>query len=254
MNTSRLLLAGGVALLAAVTGFCIGVPAEDQPSPSAVWAHGNTVLVFATFPSCTEDSAPAHLTMQTLISKDGGKTWAWRGPSMPWSMVEYILESGDEIWLAGENYDSEGPASVPFLLLLDADSMEWPQLEIHSGYTELMAVARDERDSNRFLAWANHLLLSPDDPDYTDDGKNPLFLHESLDRGRTWHVVRKEKDVPKSAPGLRFFQQIKEQSEGWRISSRQPGGVAVLEHQQPDGKWHSAGRLPTPIQNCEARQ
>src|SRR6185437_2736177 len=107
-----------------------------------------TVLVFALFPSCEEESATRRQTMQTLISKDGGKSWNWRGPRMPWSMLEFILESGDQIWIAGENYNPEGPASEPFLLLVDADSMEWSQLRIYDRYTELRAVARDERDSN----------------------------------------------------------------------------------------------------------
>ena len=229
-------------------------PQDDQPTPNLVWSHGKTVLVFAVFPACEDESPTPRQTMQTLISKDGGKTWDWRGPRMPWSMLEYILESGDEIWLAGENYDAEGPASEPFLLLVGADSMEWPQLKIYDRYTELTAVARDDRDGNKLLAWVNHLMLDPDDPDLPHDGSDPMFLHESLHRGQTWHVVRQEKNTPKSAPEVRFFEPISEQSGAWRISRSKTKtaspSVTLLEHQGPDGKWHRAGRLPSPIQNC----
>lgn len=254
----QLFLSLGLVLLAAGTSFCAGFAENDQPTPNLVWSHGKTVLVFAVFPACEDESAVPRQTMQTLISKDDGKTWNWRGPRMPWSMLEYILQSGDEIWLAGENYDPEGPASEPFLLLVDADSMEWPQLRIYDRYTELTAVARDERDGNRFLAWVNHLMLPPDDPDVPEDGSDPMFLHESLDRGRTWHVIRTEKEAPKSAPGLRFFQPTSEQSGAWRISTTKMktgmSGGSVLEHKARDGKWHPAGRLPSPIQNCTVRK
>ena len=257
LNKPQLLLSIGMVLLAAGTSFCTGVPKDDQPTPDLVWAHGQTVLVFALFPACEDESPTPRQTMQTLISKDGGKTWDWRGPRMPWVMLEYILESGDEIWIAGENYDAEGPASAPFLLLVDADSMEWPQLKIYDRYTELMAVARDDRDGNRLLAWVNHLMLDPDDPDLPQDGSDPMFLHESLDRGQTWHVIRIEKDVPKSLPGLRFFQPISEHSGAWRISTTKmktaSSSASFLEHQAPDGKWHPAGRLPSPVQNCTVR-
>ena len=254
LNKAQLLLSLGIVLLTSVSGFCAGVPQDDQPTPDMVWAHGKTVLVFASFPSCEDESATPHQTTQTLISQDGGKSWNWRGPRMPWTMLEYILESGEEIWIAGENYNAEGPASEPFLLLVDADSMEWPQLRIHDRYTELLAVARDERDGNRFLAWINHLMARESDPpfDPPEDGSDPMFLHESLDHGQTWHVVRQEKNAPKSAPGLRFFQPISQQSGAWRISSTKTNSssVSVLEHRARDGKWHPAGRLPSPIQNC----
>lgn len=254
LNKPQLFLSLGIVLLTAVSAFCAGVPGDDQPSPSMVWSRGNTVLVFASFPACEDESATPHRTMQTLISKDGGKTWNWRGPRMPWSMLEYILVSGDEIWLAGENYNPEGPASEPFLLPVDGDSMEWPQLEIYDRYTELTAVARDDHDGNRFLAWVNHLMLPADDPDLPEDGSDPMFLHESLDRGRKWHVIKKEKDVPKSPPGLRFFEPISEQSGTWRISKTSQSSASELEHKKRDGKWHPAGRLPSPIQNCVVRE
>lgn len=256
LNKAQLFLSLAIVLLAAVHGSCAGVPGDDQPSPSMVWSHGNTVLVFASFPACEDESATPRPTMQTLISKDNGKTWNWRGPRMPWSMLEYILGSGDEIWVAGENYDAEGPASEPFLLLVDADSMEWPQLRIYERYTELTAVARDERDGNRFLAWVNHLMPDESEPPFDPpaDGSDPMFLHESLDQGQTWHVVRMEKDAPKSAPGLRFFEPISEQSGAWRISSTSQSSASLLEHQDRKGKWHPAGRLPSPIQNCVVRQ
>ena len=254
LDKAQLFLSLAIVLLTVVSGFGSSVAEDDQPSPSMVWSHGNTVLIFASFPACEDESATPHQTMQTLISKDGGQTWNWRGPRMPWSTVDYILQSGDEIWVAGENYDPEGPASRPFLMLVDGDSMEWPQLEIYDRYTELMAVARDDRDGNRLLAWVNHLMLPPDDPDLPEDGSDPMFLHESLDRGRTWHVIRKEKDVPKSAPGLRFFQPISEQSGAWRISKTSQSSASLLEHQDREGKWHRSGRLPSPVQNCVVRK
>jgi hypothetical protein len=257
-NKARLLVSLGIVLLTAAGAFCAAVPQDDQPTPDLVWSHGRTVLVFASFPSCEDESATPHRTTQTLISKDGGKSWNWRGPRMPWTMLEYIFQSGDEIWIAGENYDSEGPASEPFVLLVDADSMQWPQLEIYGRYSELLAVAHDERDGNRFLAWVNHLMPDESEPSFDppEDGSDPMFLHESLDKGQTWHVVSQEKNAPKSLPGLRFFEPISEQSGAWRISNtkRGPSSVSVLEHKARDGKWHRAGRLPSPIQNCVVRK
>lgn len=243
LNKTRLLLLAGTALLTAVTGFCIGVPPDDPPSPNGIWVHGDTVLLFAMFPACKEEGGPSHTALQTLVSKDGGRNWAWRGPRLTWSYFEFILDTGDEIWLAGNNYNPEGPASDPYVLLFDADSMEWPQFQIFNGDDELMAVARDDRDNNRFLAWVNHLINSEE----TD----PTFLHQSLDHGRTWHIVKQVKSVPRSAAGLHFFQEIPQQSGAWRISNTDQPRTSFLEHQEPDGKWHPAARLPLPIQKCE---
>jgi hypothetical protein len=251
LNKTRLLFFAGAALLTIATGFCIGVPENDSPSPSGVWTHGDTVLLFTTFPACKADDEPPHRFLQTLVSKDGGKTWAWRGPRLTWSNFEYIMDTGNEIWLAGDSYSAEGPAYDPFLVLFNADSMEWPQLKIYEGEDELMAVAHDDRNSNRFVAWVNHLMLPPGDPD-ADDGTDSTFLHESLDRGQTWHAVRKVKRIPKSAPGLHFFQEIPQRSGAWRIASTYHSSAAFLEHLEPDGSWRPAAKLPSPIQkSCE---
>jgi hypothetical protein len=243
LNKTRLLLSAGAAFLAAVTGFCIDVPEENLTSPQGIWAHGDTVLLFGMMHRCKDEVDIPYRPQQTLVSKDGGKTWARRGPRLMGSTVDFILDTGEEIWIAGDSYDSEGPANTPFLLLFDADSTEWPKFDIYDGYDELLALAHDNRDSNRFLAWVNHLMSNED----TD----PTFLHESLDHGRTWHAVKKVKRVPKSSPGLHFFQQIPQQSGAWRIANAdQPS--AALERLGPDGKWHQAAKLPLPIQeSCE---
>jgi hypothetical protein len=111
-----------------------------------------------------------------------------------------------------------------------------------------MAVAKDERDGNRFVAWVTHLMLSPDDPDSADD--DPMFLHESLDRARTWHVLKKVKSVPKASPGMRFFEEIPRQSGGWRITN--DNQHSALEHLGQDRKWHSVAKAALPIQeSCE---
>src|SRR6185437_12729877 len=69
LNKPQLLLSIGMVLLAAGTSFCTGVPKDDQPTPDLVWAHGQTVLVFALFPACEDESPTARQTMQTLIPK-----------------------------------------------------------------------------------------------------------------------------------------------------------------------------------------
>jgi hypothetical protein len=254
LNKARLLLLAGVAILATVTGFCIGVP-EENLTTLGIWAHGDTVLLFSTVHACKEDEETAHPPLQTLVSKDGGKTWAARGPRLLWSKLEFILDTGEEIWIAGDSYDAEGPANTPFFLLFDADKMEWPKFDIYDGYDELLTVAHDDHDGNRFLAWVNHLMLDPTDPDAAEDpGIDPTFLHESLDHGRTWHAVKKVKRVPKSAPGLHFFQEIPQQSGSWRIAGADQSSAA-LEQLGTDGKWQQSARLPLPVQErCEEQQ
>jgi hypothetical protein len=245
------LLSAGFVLLAITTGFCIGLRAYVPPSPIGIWTHGDTVLVFATFPACKDAAEPSQNILQTLVSTDGGRNWVWRGPRLMWSTFDSILDTGDEIWIAGYNYDAEGPGSDPFVLRFEADSMDWPQLQIYNGYAELMAIAHDDHDGNRFLAWVTHLMLLPEDPDY-DENDDPMFLHESLDRGQTWHAVKKVESAPKSMPGTHFFQDIPRQSGAWRIANADHGGKAFLEHMEADRKWHAAGKLPLPeLEKCE---
>jgi hypothetical protein len=233
-------------LLATIPGVC-AQDQEEKLSFVGVWAHGDTVLLFATVHKCNDEINETTQPLQTLVSKDEGKTWARSGPRLMWSKFEFILDTGTEIWIAGDNYDAEGPASSPFILLADPDRRDWQKFEIYHGYDELIAVARDERDGNRFLAWVNHLMLF-DNPDGEDD---PTFLHESLDHAGTWHPLRKVKSVPKVATGLRFFEEIPNKSRGWRITnSDQP--TSALEHLGQDGKWHQVAKAALPIQmSCE---
>jgi hypothetical protein len=176
--------------------------------------------------------------MQTLVSQNGGQSWNRGGPRLFGSSFLYILNVGEETWIAGDSY-AEGPAHDSFLILVDPNQTEWPEFPIFDGPEEFRALAHDERNPNRFLAWIDHV-------DLNDTDATHIFLHESLDRGRTWHVVKEVKRVPRAMPGLRFFQELPQESGGWRISTFTL--PRTLEHLGADGKWHEAAKLPLPIQ------
>jgi len=140
-----------LALLVTSACFCVsGPPAQDNDVPLwGIWARGDTVLLFAHVRNCEEDSG-AYKPAQTLVSTDGGRTWAMKGPRLIGRSFQYILNVGDEIWLAGDSY-AEGPATNPFLLLVDPQRDDWPEFQIYDGNEEFRALAHDERDPNRFL-------------------------------------------------------------------------------------------------------
>jgi len=238
LKKMRFLSPALMALLVTSAGFCVsGPPAQDDfVAPAGIWAHGDTVLLFAFFRQCEEDGG-GYQPLQTLVSKDGGKTWARSGPRLVGSSFLYILNTGGETWIAGDSY-AEGPAHGPFLHLFDPDNAEWPQFEIYDGYEEFRALAQDERNPDRFLAWIDHVEVSEPEGSH-------IFLHQSLDRGRTWHEVKEVKRVPKSMPGLRFFQDLPQQSGDWRINP----AARTLEHKDKDNEWRTAVNLPLPIQN-----
>jgi hypothetical protein len=228
-------------LLAALLVAATVVPAaqDDQPSAGEIWTHGNTVLFFAPMRQCGDEQT--YTPMQTLVSRDAGKSWSKSGPRLFGSSFLYVLNVGGETWIAGDNY-VEGPAHDPFLLLMDPNNAEWPEFPIYDGPEEFRALAHDERNPNRFVAWIDHV-------DLYDTDATHIFLHESLDRGRTWRVVKEVKRVPKAMPGLRFFSEPRQESGDWRVSAVTL--PRTLEHLGPDGKWHQAAQLPLPIQeNC----
>jgi hypothetical protein len=255
------------AAVAALTLTLAGVSsAQDQrPHVSGIWARGDTVLLFAFFRACGDESAD-YPSLQTLISKDAGKTWAKTGPRFYGEALMFILpdqgpntikdagndaskRTKDQLWLASE-WVIEGPGD-PALMLFAADSAEWPRFKVEpNGYgtADLLAIARDEGDHDRFLAWIERDLdIVEPDPEFDPDS-SPIYLNESLDGGRTWRRVKRVKEVPKSVPGLRFFIEIPEQSGDWRVAN----GSSALEHRESDGKWHQVAKLPLPIQQtCE---
>src|SRR6267142_2631574 len=238
LKRMRFLSPALLALLVTSACFCVsGPPAQDNDVPVwGIWARGDTVLLFAHVRNCEEDSG-AYKPAQTLVSTDGGRTWAMRGPRLVGRSFQYILNVGDEIWLAGDSY-AEGPATNPFLLLVDPQRDDWPEFQIYDGNEEFRALAHDERDPNRFFAWLDHVEM--DEPEASH-----IFLHESLDRGRTWTAVKEVKRVPKSLPGLRFFQDIPMESGDWRVDPT----TRTLEHRDRNHEWHTAATLPLPIQD-----
>jgi hypothetical protein len=155
----------------------------------------------------------------------------------PGRELDFILDTGTELWIAGQNA-AEGPTSAPYLLRYRADDAEWLQSEIYDDFAELVAVARETK-TGRFLAWVRHIV---------DVGSVqqtwPMYLHQSVDGGRTWSEVKKVRRVPRSAPGVHFFQELPSRSGSWRISRL---GSAV-EQRQGDGKWHTVTKLPLPLQ------
>ena len=214
----------------------------DPLTPYGLWTHGETILLFAPFRPC-EDDGGGYQPMQTIVSNDGGRSWRKSGPRFVGRELMYLLDTGDQLWFAGENY-AEGPTSSPFLLRFDPDSAEWPELEIESeGLSQgadLQALAQDTRNPNHFLAWITHLSI--DDPEAA-----PVFLHRSLDQGKSWKQLQQVKRVPRSWKGFRFFKAPPMESGGWRIGSFTL--PRTLERLEPDGLWHTAVTLPLAIQN-----
>ena len=206
--------------------------AQDIPSANGIWARGDLVVLFARLDKCDAPYRP----IQPLVSKDGGKTWGVTGPRLESSDLEYFLDTGSELFIAGEDI-AEGPAHNPFLLVYRATDNAWQQSEIYDQASELLGIAHEAK-TGRFLAWVRHLDLK------NDDWSGPIYLHQSQDRGKTWSVVRKVGHVPRMATGLRFFRKHLDQSGSWRLTKT--GSRA--ERRQDDGKWHLVTILPLPIQ------
>ena len=207
--------------------------AQDIPSANGIWARGDLVILFARLDKCDAPYRP----VQPLVSTDGGKTWGVTGPLLESSDLEYFLDTRSELFIAGEDI-AEGPAHNPFLLVYRATDNTWQQSEIYDQASELLGIAHEAKTGG-FLAWVRHLELQKN-----GDWSGPVFLHRSLDGGKTWSVVREVKRVPRTAPGLHFFREHLDQSGSWRLTKT--GSRA--ERRQDDGKWRLVTILPLPIQ------
>jgi hypothetical protein len=228
-----LLLASGSTMVA---GFNPGQ--DDQQKAIGIWEHGKTVLLFAMLTNCEPGT---YLHTQALVSADTGKTWAKSGPDLYGRDLKLISNTtGEEVVIGGQYY-IEGPTNSPFLLVY-RDGVEWQEFSIYDGAAELKALAQDELRPNRFLAWVEHIDMNAD-----EDVPGPIYLHQSLDHGRTWKAMRKVKSVPASALHLRFFLEIPLENGRWRVSEQdQPR--ARVEHIGENGQWQVVTSLPLPIQ------
>jgi hypothetical protein len=225
----RVMIAAGAITM--IFSICV---AQDIPSADGIWARGDLVILFARLRNCGAPYRP----VQPLVSKDGGKTWDVTGPRLESSDLKYFLDTRSELFIAGEDI-AEGPASSPFLLVYRATDNDWQQSEIYDQASELLGIALEAK-TGKFLAWVRHLELK------NGDWSGPIFLHRSLDRGKTWSVVRKVRRVPRTEPGLRFCWEHLDQSGSWRLT--RTGSRA--ERREDHGKWHLVTILPLPIQKA----
>lgn len=205
---------------------------QKQTFVDGLWSHENTIVLVARFDQCGGPYRP----VQSIVSTDGGNTWAAEGPRLEGSDLFFILSDGDELLLGGQYY-AEGPTSSPFLLVYGLEKHEWSQSDIYDGAAELLGMAR-EKETGHLLAWVRHIDVQ------SEDYSGPIFLHESVDRGKTWDLIKDVTHVPTSIPGMNFFRELPQRSGKWRVSH---DGNAV-EQLKDDGEWDRSVKLPLPVQ------
>jgi hypothetical protein len=221
-------LLAAFSFIASCSMFCV----SQQPIfVDGLWAQDKIIVLLARFDQCGAPYRP----IQPIVSRDGGKTWAANGPRFESSDFMFLLSDGPQLWIAGEDI-AEGPSSSPFLLTYRVDLDQWSQSEIYGDAADLIGVAQ-ESNRGHVLAWVEHLDVASDD-------SGPLFLHESVDGGRTWDHIKNVEHVPSTVPGLRFFGPLPQRSGAWRIA----GAGNAIEHRMADGKWHPGVKLPLPMQ------
>lgn len=196
-----------------------------------LWSHDKTIVLLARFEACGGPYRP----IQPIVSRDGGETWAASGPRFDGSDFMFLMGDGPDLYVAGEDI-AEGPSSGPFLLVYHADSDAWSQFEIYQDAADLLGVAH-ETGTGHLLAWVEHI-------DVASEASGPVFIHESVDGGKTWAVIRDVGHVPASVPGLHFFQELPERFGLWRVSL---AGKAIAQLKD-DGKWYDVVNLPLPMQ------
>lgn len=205
---------------------------QKQTFVDGLWSHENTIVLVARFDQCGGPYRP----VQSIVSTDGGNTWAAEGPRLEGSDLFFILSDGDELLLGGQYY-AEGPTSSPFLLVYGLEKHEWSQSDIYDGAAELLGMAR-EKETGHLLAWVRHIDVQ------SEDYSGPIFLHESVDRGKTWDLIKDVAHVPTSIPGMNFFHELPQRSGKWRVSH---DGNAI-EQLKDDGEWDRSVKLPLPVQ------
>ncbi len=225
-----------IALLGLCCALSVGSMVSQQQTvePRGLFTWGENVMVIGAVQGCDGPYAPMH----TMVSSDGGLTWQPTGPRTVGLSRDFVLDTGKELLIAGENI-IEGPAHDPFLLVYRYGAEQWDEFEILGGSTELSALALETK-TGRLLAWIRHLELS-------DDGwTGPLFLHESMDGGKSWREVKKVARVPASRTGLRFFERFADEQGPWRIVSNES---ASRMEKRDDERWKP---VELPMMDCEA--
>src|SRR5262249_49490047 len=124
-------ITAALIFLLATAALCAAKP--GTVIPDGVWARGQTVIVFARLESCADRP---YQPQQPFVSHDDGKTWTPSGPQLDGREFLNILDTGAELWIAGQGY-AEGPTHDPFLLQFGPDNTDWPEFEIYSGGAEL---------------------------------------------------------------------------------------------------------------------
>ena len=224
----------GSVLTAAIFIAMWSAPGTSQQETfvDGLWGDENTIMLFARFAQC----GGPYRRVQPIVSTDGGNTWAAGGPRLEGSDLLFIVSGGDELLIGGQYY-AEGPTSAPFLLIYGLEQHQWSQSEIYGDAAELLGMAR-EKATGHLLAWVRHMDVQ------SEDDSGAIFLHESVDGGKTWAVIKDVTHVPASKQGMNFFMELPKRSGKWRVSHT---GNAI-EQLKDDGKWHLGVKLPLAIQ------
>lgn len=208
----------------------------ERWQPEGIWARGDTVLLFLKVRPCTEEAVIP--SAQILASLDRGRSWSERGPRLEGKDFAFIHENRGQIWLAGFHTAEFG--AEPFILVPTDSSLNWKKYTIYEGPGYLEGIAFQPK--NQLLARVRHINAR---------NKNwRVYLHQSLDGGRSWRQVGRA-----NSAGIErgiAFKKIKMQTADWRIVDTTDGIFAVEHRELAEKTWMKVSQFS--VKRCPSHQ